>query len=87
MVGHLDWRLDEPDPLPTLAELDAFVADYEAARGARFDAGERRVLVAGQHWVAAYGARCQHSDDVLGVFPDVDHTRGWPRLLRQLLGR
>lgn len=87
VLHPIDWRLDEPDPLPTLDELDAFVADYEAARGARFDAGERRLLAAGQRWVAGYGARCQHSDDLLGLFPGVDHARGWPRLLRQLLGR
>ena len=40
-----------------------------------------------QRWVASFGARCQHSDDVLGLFPDVDHSRGWPRLLADLLGR
>jgi hypothetical protein len=87
VIHPIDWRLGLPDPLPTLDQLDGFVADYEAARGAPFDADEREVLVAGQRWVASYGARCQHSDDVLGVFPDVDHSRGWPRLLRDLLDR
>jgi hypothetical protein len=87
VIHPIDWRLDQPDPLPTLDELDAFVADYEAARGTAFDEAERELLAAGQRWVATYGARCQHSDDVLGVFPDVDHSRGWPRLLRELLGR
>jgi Phosphotransferase enzyme family len=52
-----------------------------------FDADEREVLSAGQRWVASFGARCQHSDDLLGLFPDVDHSRGWPRLLGELLGR
>jgi Phosphotransferase enzyme family len=38
-VSHpVDWRLDQPDPLPTVDQLDGFVADYEAARGAPFDA-------------------------------------------------
>ena len=87
VVHPVDWRLDEPDPLPTLEQLDGFVADYETARGAPFDDDDRAVLTAAQHWVAGYGARCQHSDDVLGVFPDVDHSRGWPRLLTDLLGR
>ena len=87
VIHPIDWRLERPDPLPTLEQLDGFVADYEAARGAPFDDDEREVLAAGQRWVASYGARCQHSDDLLGVFPDVDHSRGWPRLLRELLDR
>jgi len=87
VIHPIDWRLELPDPLPTLEQLDGFVADYEAARGASFGDDEHEVLAAGQRWVASYGARCQHSDDVLGVFPDVDHSRGWPRLLRELLDR
>ena len=87
VVHPIDWRLDLPDPLPTLDQLDAFVVDYEAARGATFDDQERKVLTAGQRWVATLGARRQHSDDVLGLFPNVDHSRGWPRLLHQLLER
>jgi hypothetical protein len=87
VVHPIDWRLGLPDPLPTLEQLDGFVADYEGARGMPFDDAERKVLVAGQRWVAAYGARCQHADDVLGHFPDVDHSKGWPRLLGELVGR
>ena len=86
VIHPVDWRLEQPDPLPTLEQVDGFVADYEAARRAPFD-DERTVLAAGQRWVACYGARCQHSDDVLGIFPDVDRSQGWPRLLRQLLDR
>jgi hypothetical protein len=87
VIHPVDWRLALPDPLPTLEQLDGFVADYEAARGASFGDDEHEILVAGQQWVAGYGARCQHSDDLLGIFPDVDHSRGWPRLLRELLDR
>jgi hypothetical protein len=87
VIHPIDWRLGRPDPLPTLDQLDAFVADYEEARGVPFDDDERALLAAGQRWVAGYGARCQHSDDVLGLFPGVDHAQGWPRLLRELLGR
>jgi Phosphotransferase enzyme family len=87
VIHPVDWRLEQPDPLPTLEQLDGFVADYEAARGAPFDDDEHDVLVGGQRWVTCYGARCQHSDDLLGIFPDVDHSRGWPRLLRELLDR
>ena len=87
-VAHpVDWRRELPDPLPTLDQLDGFVADYQAARGAPFGPDERQALEAGQLWLASYGARCQHSDQVLGIFPDVDHALGWPRLLRDLLGR
>ncbi len=87
VIHPVDWRLELPDPLPTLEQLDGFVADYESARGTPFDDEEREVLTAGQHWLASYGARSQHSDDLLGVFPDVDHSRGWPRLLGELLSR
>jgi hypothetical protein len=68
-------------------EWDGMVTDYETARGAPFNDDERQVLAAGQRWVTSYGARCQHSDDLLGLFPHVDHSRGWPRLLRELLAR
>jgi hypothetical protein len=87
VIHPIDWRLERPDPLPTLAQLDGFVADYEAARGAPFSVHDHEVLTAGQRWIASYGARCQHSDDLLGTFPDVDHSRGWPRILRELLDR
>lgn len=87
VIHPIDWRLGRPDPLPTLDQLDGFVVDYEMARGADFDDEEREVLAAAQRWVASYGARCQHSDDVLGLFPDIDYSRGWPRLLDELLGR
>jgi hypothetical protein len=87
VIHPVDWRLELPDPLPTLAQLDGFVADYEATRGAPFSDDEHEVLAAGQRWIASYGARCQHSDDLLGISPDVDHSRGWPRILRELLAR
>ena len=87
VIYPIDWRLELPDPLPTLAQVDGFVADYEAARRAPFSDDEHDVLAAGQRWIASYGARCQHSDVILGVFPDVDQSQGWPRILRELLDR
>jgi len=69
VIPPIDWRLERPDPLPTLAQLDGFVADYEAARGAPFSVHDHEVLTPGQRWIASYGARCQHSDDLLGIFP------------------
>lgn len=56
VIHPIDWRLEQPDPLPTLDQLDGFVVDYEAARGAPFGDDERQVLAAGQRWVASYGA-------------------------------
>ena len=87
VVHPVDWRHGLPDPLPSLGQLDGFVLDYERARGAPFSEPEREVLVAAQQWIASYGARSQHSDRIRGFFPDVDHTKGWPRLLRELLDR
>jgi len=57
------WRLEQPDPLPTLDQLDGFVADHEAARGGTFDDDKREVLVVAQRWVTTDGARCHHSID------------------------
>ena len=68
-------------------KVDGFVAEYERARGESFDGAEREVMVAAQRWISSYGARSQHSDHVCGLFPDVDHTKGWPRLLHELLDR
>src|SRR4029077_14191691 len=36
VMHAIDGRLERPDPLPTLAQLDGFVAAYEAVRGAPF---------------------------------------------------
>jgi hypothetical protein len=87
VIHPVDWRLGLADPLPTIDQVDSFVADYEAASGRGFGDEERRVLAAAQRWVVSYGARCLHSDDVLGLSPEVDHSLGWPRLLRDLLDR
>lgn len=87
VVHPVDWRSDVVDHFPSLAQIDAFVVDYEAARGTPFDGDERPLLTAGQRWIASYGARCQHSDAVLDTIPGTDPAVGWPRVLRQLLGR
>jgi len=85
VIHPVDWRRDLADPLPSPAQVEAFVRDYEVARGTPFAGAELAVLRAAQRWTASYGARCQHSDQQLDVFPDVDHSHGWPRLLRELL--
>ena len=77
-----DWAGEDPDPLPNLAEMRAFVADYERQRPTPFTPTEKQALDSANLFVCAYGARCQHSDRQLypavGRSPDV----GWLRLLR-----
>jgi hypothetical protein len=75
-----DWS--EPNPLPTLAEMAAFVADYEHARQKSFNRRERELLDAANLMRCAYGARCQHSD--IALHPELGgtaKTTGWQRLL------
>jgi hypothetical protein len=62
-----DWSASPPPPVPSADESLAFLADYEAARGAPFSDAERRSARAGLVYSAAYGARCEHSDARLGV--------------------
>jgi len=57
-----DYRVDDLDVVPTLEEALAFIADYEAARGAPFGADERRTAVAALIAMMAYSARCEHAD-------------------------
>ena len=68
-----------PDPHPTVAEGATFVAAYEAARGTPFTGAERDLLDAAHGYVAAYGARCEHSDEVTGR----NRSDGWRRLLAE----
>jgi hypothetical protein len=59
-----DYAVDDLECVPTVDEALAFVADYEAARGAAFDVVELRILRAAFVAAAAYGARCEHSDEL-----------------------
>ena len=56
-----DWTRDAIPPAPSADEIRAFVADYEAARGARFGVDERRVVAASCVYSIAYTARCGHA--------------------------
>jgi hypothetical protein len=85
-----DWSIDQERRTPTLEEFRAFVGDYEAARGRRFSDAEREIVNAAWVYGTAYGARCEHSDLVLGLpwasDPDDDSYRGLlARHGRQLL--
>ncbi|HEY6890946.1 MAG TPA: hypothetical protein VI300_24295 [Solirubrobacter sp.] len=62
-----DWRTHQARRLPTLDEARAFVADYEAARAARFSPAERAAIDAAWVYATAYGARCEHCDERRGM--------------------
>ena len=62
-----DYTVDGLAPAPTVEETLAFVADYEAARGAAFSRGERRVVYAALVAATAYSARCEHSDELTAM--------------------
>jgi hypothetical protein len=88
LVGHTaasftaDWANGDIDPLPTLDESRAFVADYETVHGSAFTAAERESIDAAHLYALAYGARCEHSDATIGLFPDEGLDHGWRGLLR-----
>jgi hypothetical protein len=76
-VAHLftsDFRVPGRVQLPTLDEALAFIADYEAARGAPFDGKEHAVARAALTYAMAYTARCEHSD----LLTDMDSARARP---------
>ncbi len=47
--------------LPSREESQAFIADYEVARGKLFTPDERKTLDAAMIYGLAYGARCEHA--------------------------
>jgi hypothetical protein len=59
-----DYGIEGLDCVPALVESLAFIADYEAARGAAFTPAEAALARAALVWYAAYSARCEHSDDL-----------------------
>lgn len=64
-VAHLftsDFRVPDRAQVPTLDETLAFIADYEAARGAPFGGEEQAAARAALVYAMAYTARCEHSD-------------------------
>jgi hypothetical protein len=56
-----DWQRENIARVPSIEEMRAFVADYEAARGRAFDRGERATLSASLVYSIAYTARCAHA--------------------------
>jgi hypothetical protein len=66
-----DWSIEGHRCIPTIEESLAFLADYQAARGAAFTDGEHRAALSGLVAAMAYSARCEHSDRLtaLGTRP------------------
>lgn len=60
-VYRHDWRVGPPEPAISLAEVQDFVREYEAARGQPFTTEEQRVLGAAVVYTATYGVRCAHA--------------------------
>ena len=56
-----NWALAQPPAGPSAEEARAFIADYEAARGARFTATEWAEMAAAATYALAYAARLEHS--------------------------
>jgi len=75
-----NWAARPRPAVPSADEALAFVADYERARGAPFDPAEQASARAALTYAAAYGARCEHSDERLGLAFDT----GYRDLLRSL---
>ena len=72
-----DWSTSPPAAVPTPDEALGFLADYETARGVPFSDAERASARAALLYATAYGARCEHSDEKLGI--------GWSSGYRDLL--
>jgi hypothetical protein len=58
----VDWTARTGRRFPRGREIDAFVSEYEAARGEIFTTEESDILAAAMVASLAYGARCEHGD-------------------------
>lgn len=72
-----NWAVDDRPQFPSLAEALAFIADYEAARGAPFTDGESVVARASLVYTMAYTARCEHSDTPTDPTPPAGTARAF----------
>lgn len=58
-----DWEREDIVRVPRVAEMAAFVDEYEAARGKPFTSAERKTIAASCVYSMAYTARCNHAID------------------------
>jgi hypothetical protein len=70
----MTWRLPVPWA-PTLQETEAFVHDYEGARGHHFTDAERTTIGAAAAVGLAYTARCEHAGAPEETDPPEDSAR------------
>jgi hypothetical protein len=75
----MTWHLDVPIT-PSPEEAQAFVHEYEMARGKMFSAAERALMAAAATYALAYGARCEHClDPRERNFPSGSHREALAR--------
>jgi hypothetical protein len=72
-----DWSRAQARQYPTLEEALGFIADFEAARDAPFDARERRLARAGLVDALSYISRCEHSDQATGFGTHAAQPVAW----------
>lgn len=75
-----NWSLDDP-MLPTVAEIHAFLNDYQDVRATPFSPQEARLAQAGTLHALAYSARCEHA--LYGDGSPAPWGSGWRGLLRE----
>ncbi|MGP1386684.1 MAG: phosphotransferase [Thainema sp.] len=56
-----DWRIGPPARTITVADAEAFIREYETARGWQFTAEEQIAIGAAMVYTLAYGTRCAHA--------------------------
>lgn len=56
-----DWRIGPPVRTITIADAEAFIREYETARGWQFIAEEQIAIGAAMVYTLAYGTRCAHA--------------------------
>jgi len=80
LTFSVDWDQTARPRFPQPAEMHAFIAEYEHARGTALDDAARRFIATSMVASLAYGARCEHAD------PGTTHggTDSQQHLLRSL---
>ncbi len=77
-----DWRIGAPARTITVAEAEAFVREYETARGQPFSTEEQVAIGAAMIYALAYGTRCAHA-----ASPDSSWTEMCKSQLQQFCDR
>jgi hypothetical protein len=70
---------------PRPEEAQAFIREYESARGTPFTAAEHEIILAHETFTRAYGARCEHSRDQNAIYFPPGSLRAGLALHREAL--